>query len=104
MYVEAFKEAHVMEAVRGLRNVLISKGAKLVPLGEMVQAITVNTKAKKVIGMELCSGEIRTLKKHHTSSTCLILMQRFASSLIFVKRLFGARQALWLQMWTAGCA
>lgn len=50
MYVEAFKEAHVMEAVRGLRNVLISKGAKLVPLGEMVQAITVNTKAKKVIG------------------------------------------------------
>ena len=50
MYVEAFKEAHVMEAVRGLRNVLVSKGAKLVPLGEMVEAITVNAKAKKHIG------------------------------------------------------
>lgn len=50
MYIEAFKEAHVMEAVRGLRNVLVSKGAKLVPLKEMVEAITVNTKAKRAIG------------------------------------------------------
>lgn len=40
-----------MEAIRGLRNVLISKGAKLVPLAEMVEAVTVNTKAKKAIGM-----------------------------------------------------
>lgn len=50
MYVEAYKEAHVMEAIRGLRNVLVSKGAKLVPLSEMVEAITVNTKAKKAMG------------------------------------------------------
>ena len=47
MYVEAFKESHVAEAVRGLRNVLISRGVRLVPLKEMVDAITVNTKAKK---------------------------------------------------------
>ena len=52
MYIEAFKESHVMEAIRGLRNVLISKGAKLVPLREMVEAITVNTKAKKAIGIQ----------------------------------------------------
>ena len=39
MYVEAYKEAHVKEAIRGLRNVLISKGVKLVPLSEMVEAI-----------------------------------------------------------------
>lgn len=50
MYVEAYKQSHVMEAVRGLRNVLTSKGAKLVPLTEMVDAITVNTRAKKSIG------------------------------------------------------
>ena len=50
MYVEAYKEAHVMEAIRGLRNVLVSKGAKLVPLSEMIEAITVNTKAKKAMG------------------------------------------------------
>ena len=50
MYVEAFKESHVAEAVRGLRNVLISRGVRLVPLKEMVDAITVNTKAKKIVG------------------------------------------------------
>lgn len=52
MYVEAFKESHVLEAIRGLRNVLISKGAKLIPLNEMKAALTVNTKAQKAIGME----------------------------------------------------
>ena len=50
MYIEAYKETHVKEAIRGLRNVLISKGAKLVPLAEMVEAITVNTRAKKAMG------------------------------------------------------
>lgn len=50
MYIEAFKEAHVREAIRGLRNVLVSKGVRLVPLNEMVVAINVNTKAKKAIG------------------------------------------------------
>eukprot|EP00884_Botryococcus_braunii_P016048 jgi/Botrbrau1/3126/Bobra.0070s0099.1 len=46
MYVEAYKEAHVKEAIRGLRVFYQSKGAKLVPLKEMVDAITVNRKAK----------------------------------------------------------
>ncbi len=59
MYVEAFKESHVMEAIRGLRNVLISKGAKLVPLREMVEAITVNTRAKKAIGDQLHTSGLR---------------------------------------------
>ena len=52
MYVEAFKESHVLEAIRGLRNVLISKGAKLIPLDEMKPALDVNTKAQKAIGTE----------------------------------------------------
>ena len=59
MYIEAFKESHVMEAIRGLRNVLISKGAKLVPLREMVEAITVNTRAKKAIGDQLHTFGLR---------------------------------------------
>ena len=50
MWVEAHKESHVMEAIRGLRNILVSKGAALVPLGEMVDCITVNMKAKAEIG------------------------------------------------------
>lgn len=45
-YVEAEKEAYVREAVKGLNNVFMSKGVKLVPLGEMVDAITVNKNAK----------------------------------------------------------
>ena len=53
MYIEAFKEAHVREAIRGLRNVLVSRGVKLVPLNEMVDAISVNTKAKKAMGRPL---------------------------------------------------
>lgn len=36
----------VLDAIRGLRTMFISKGAKLVPLNEMVDAITVNKKAK----------------------------------------------------------
>jgi hypothetical protein len=44
--VEADKEAHVREAVRGLRTVLISRGVRLVPLDEMVASITVNRQAK----------------------------------------------------------
>jgi hypothetical protein len=50
MYVEAYKEAHVKEAIRGLRVFYQSKGAKLVPLKEMVDAITVNRKAKASLG------------------------------------------------------
>ncbi|KAG2448985.1 hypothetical protein HYH02_005739 [Chlamydomonas schloesseri] len=46
IYVEAAKESHVMDAIRGLRTVYVGKGAKLVPLNEMVDAVTVNKKAK----------------------------------------------------------
>ncbi|GFR39839.1 hypothetical protein Agub_g334 [Astrephomene gubernaculifera] len=35
-----------MDAIRGLRTVYVGKGAKLVPLNEMVDAVTVNKKAK----------------------------------------------------------
>ncbi len=41
LYVEAFKEAHVKEALKGLRSVFNSRPPKLVPLLEMVGAITV---------------------------------------------------------------
>lgn len=46
IYVEAQKEAHVMDAIRGLRTLFSSKGATLVPLAEMVDAISVNRKAQ----------------------------------------------------------
>ena len=38
------------DAVRGLRNIYSSKAPKLVPVKEMVDAITVNRKAKAMIG------------------------------------------------------
>ena len=50
LYVEAEKEAHVRDAIRGLRTVFASKGVKLVPLPEMTAAITVNRKEKRDIG------------------------------------------------------
>jgi hypothetical protein len=40
----------VKEAIRGLRMFYQSKGAKLVPIREMVDAITVNRKAKASLG------------------------------------------------------
>lgn len=51
MYVEAYKEAHVKEAIRGLRVFYQSKGAKMVPLREMVDAIAINRKAKAAVGV-----------------------------------------------------
>lgn len=39
-----------MDAIRGLRVVRVSKGSKLVPLNEMVPAITVNQEAKLQLG------------------------------------------------------
>lgn len=48
--MEAEKEAHVRDAIRGLRTIFASKGVKLVPLVEMVDAITVNQKEKKEVG------------------------------------------------------
>ena len=50
IYIEAYKESHVKDAVRGLRNIYTSKAPKLVPVKEMVDAITVNRKAKAMIG------------------------------------------------------
>lgn len=41
IYVEAYKDAHVREALKGLRSIFASKPPKLVPLGEMVSAVTV---------------------------------------------------------------
>ncbi|GLC43354.1 hypothetical protein PLESTB_001336800 [Pleodorina starrii] len=52
IYVEAAKESHVMDAIRGLRTVYVGKGAKLVPLNEMVDAVTVNKKAKDDMARE----------------------------------------------------
>ena len=40
------------DAVRGLRNIYSSKAPKLVPVKEMVDAITVNRKAKAMIGAD----------------------------------------------------
>ena len=40
-YVEADKESHVVDAVRGLRTVFAGKGARLVPLKEMPDAMAV---------------------------------------------------------------
>ena len=54
LYVEAEKESHVRDAIRGLRTLFSSKGVKLVPLNEMVDAITVRRQAKKDIGA--CGG------------------------------------------------
>lgn len=48
--MEAEKEAHVRDAIRGLRTVFASKGVKLVPLPEMTAAITVNRKEKRDLG------------------------------------------------------
>ena len=60
IYIEAFKESHVKEAIQGLRCIYSSKGAKLVPMKEVVDAITVNRKAKASMGPQLSLQ--RTLK------------------------------------------
>ncbi|GAX85054.1 hypothetical protein CEUSTIGMA_g12474.t1 [Chlamydomonas eustigma] len=52
LYVEAEKEAHVKDAIKGLRSMFYGKGVKLVPLAEMVDAITVNRKAKMTIARD----------------------------------------------------
>lgn len=41
IYLEAHKEAHVLDAVRGLRPCLGGKGTKMVPLAEMPDALAV---------------------------------------------------------------
>ena len=46
IYVEAHKESHVKEAIRGLTCLFYGKGGQLVPMKEMVDAITVKSTAK----------------------------------------------------------
>jgi len=48
--VESYKEAHVREAIQGLRNIFGGKGAKLVPLAEMVDAVNVPRPSKALLG------------------------------------------------------
>lgn len=50
MYVESEKESYVKDAIRGIRTAFTSRGAQLVPLKEMVDAITVNRKARQRLG------------------------------------------------------
>lgn len=50
--MEAQKESHVKDAIRGLRTVFAGKGARLVPINEMVDAVTVNKKAKDALGKD----------------------------------------------------
>ena len=50
LYVEAHKESHVIDAMKGLRIIYQRKGARLVPLKEMVSAIYVNQQAKSLLG------------------------------------------------------
>ncbi|MEW5310983.1 MAG: hypothetical protein WDW38_002733 [Sanguina aurantia] len=47
VYVESEKESYVKDAIRGIRTAFTSRGAQLVPLKEMVDAITVNRKARQ---------------------------------------------------------
>ena len=49
IYVEAEKESHVLDAIRGLRTVYYGKGAKLVPTEQMVDTLTVNRVASKMM-------------------------------------------------------
>jgi len=61
IYIESYKESHVKDAVRGLRNIYTSKPPKLVPIKEMVDAITVNRKAKAMIGEHLLDLSLHVL-------------------------------------------
>ena len=67
IYIEAYKESHVKDAVRGLRNIYLSKAPKLVPVKEMVDAITVNRKAKAMIG----TVQVFTLPARAATLVCL---------------------------------
>eukprot|EP00240_Pyramimonas_obovata_P005180 CAMPEP_0118942736 /NCGR_PEP_ID=MMETSP1169-20130426/36749_1 /TAXON_ID=36882 /ORGANISM="Pyramimonas obovata, Strain CCMP722" /LENGTH=394 /DNA_ID=CAMNT_0006887801 /DNA_START=105 /DNA_END=1286 /DNA_ORIENTATION=- len=49
MYVEADKQAHVLAACKGLRNIFSFKGANLVPIGEMTEVMTIQSKGKTLL-------------------------------------------------------
>ncbi len=53
IYIESVKESHVKDAISGLRMIRVSKGAKLVPEKEMVDAITISHTAKSILGEHL---------------------------------------------------
>lgn len=58
IYVEAYKESHVKEAIRGLTCLFYGKGGQLVPMKEMVDAITVKSTAKgSNIGATPCTAD-----------------------------------------------
>lgn len=57
------------DAVRGLRNIYTSKAPKLVPIKEMVDAITVNRKAKAMIGV---ADDFTALPRKALMCLCLI--------------------------------
>jgi transcription elongation factor SPT5 len=46
VYVEAERDGHATDAIRGLRTVYMSKGARMVPLKEMADAITAPAQAR----------------------------------------------------------
>ena len=60
LYIEAHKESHVTDATKGLRIIYHSKGARLVPLKEMVSAIYVNRQAKSQLGMSATISDIHS--------------------------------------------
>ncbi|CAG9461226.1 unnamed protein product [Pedinophyceae sp. YPF-701] len=49
IYVEAFKESHVKEAIGSMQNVIHSRGYQLVPREEMISSITPSAQAKEKI-------------------------------------------------------
>ena len=61
IYVESYKEAHVREAIQGLRNIFAGKGAKLVPLTEMVDAVSVPKPSKALLGPRARLPRVRAL-------------------------------------------
>lgn len=52
IYVEADKESHVKDNMNGLQGLMWTKGVKQVPIAEMVDAVTVNTKAKQKVELD----------------------------------------------------
>uniref|UniRef100_A0A0E0K5R9 Transcription elongation factor SPT5 n=1 Tax=Oryza punctata TaxID=4537 RepID=A0A0E0K5R9_ORYPU len=48
IYVEAYKEAHVKEACKGLRNIFASRKVTLVPIREMADVLSVQSKSTDV--------------------------------------------------------
>uniref|UniRef100_A0A0E0CS28 Transcription elongation factor SPT5 n=1 Tax=Oryza meridionalis TaxID=40149 RepID=A0A0E0CS28_9ORYZ len=52
IYVEAYKEAHVKEACKGLRNIFASRKVTLVPIREMSDVLSVQSKSTDVVDVD----------------------------------------------------